>query len=72
MPSIPFSEEDNRGRLAHLLMKLSDRKDEIVDRLMALQIDKPGDRWYGGLRNTHEIPNAHATIELIVKLGVMN
>lgn len=69
LPSIAFSEEANRGRLVNMLMKLSDLNDDRVDRLMALQIDKPGDRWHGGLRNNHEIPNAHTTKELIVKLG---
>ncbi|NRB47914.1 MAG: hypothetical protein HRU41_09610 [Saprospiraceae bacterium] len=69
LPAMAFSEEDNRGRLAQLLMKLSDLNDAKVDRLMALQIDKPGDRWHGGLSNAYEIPNAHATKEIILKLG---
>ncbi len=69
LPTIAFSEKDNRGRIERMLVKLSEINDDVVDRLLELQIDKPGDRWHGGLRNNHEIPNAHATKEIILKLG---
>lgn len=69
LPAIAFSEEDNRGRIERMLVKLSEINDDVVDRLLELQIDQPGDRWHGGLMNNHEIPNAHATKEIILKLG---
>ena len=69
LPTIAYSAENVRGRIEGMLEKLSEINDDVVDRLMELQIDKPGDRWHGGLMNNHEIPNAHATKEIIVKLG---
>lgn len=69
LPTIAYAAENVRGRIEHMLVKLSEINDDVVDRLLELQIDNPGDRWHGGLRNNHEIPNAHATKEIIVKLG---
>lgn len=69
LPSIAYAEEDMRDRVERMLIQLTDINDKVVDDLLELQIDKPGDRWHGGLMNSHEIPNAHATKEIIVKMG---
>ncbi|PHN01029.1 hypothetical protein [Flavilitoribacter nigricans] len=43
--------------------------DEKVPGLLEKQIDQPGDRWHGGLKNVYELPNEHSTTSFMVVLG---
>ena len=69
LPSIAYSEEEIRGRLKSMLIKLSKINDKEVDEIIDLQINNPGDPWHGGMMNRYEIPNAHSTRSFIVSLG---
>lgn len=63
----PWSEESRK--LKEVIKKLTSINDEKVEGLLARQIDRPGDRWHGGLPNAYELPNEHSTTSFIVVLG---
>ena len=52
-----------------IIEQLSLLNDKNVPTLLNKQIDKPGDRWDGGLANAHEIPNPHSTRSFITVLA---
>ncbi|MEQ6120196.1 hypothetical protein [Reichenbachiella sp. MALMAid0571] len=52
-----------------ILKKLSVLNDDKVDGLLKQQVDKPGDRWNGGVMNNFELVNAHSTYGFIVTLA---
>ena len=48
---------------------LSELNDEKIEELLSTQINAPGHRWDGGLKNEYEIPNAHSTSGFLEVLG---
>jgi hypothetical protein len=68
-PSFAYSKSNAPKTIDTILKKLSEISDRGVEDTLSMQIDKPGDRWHGGLINSYEIPNAHATSGLITKVG---
>jgi len=52
-----------------IIQKLTELNDEKIEELLTRQIDKPGDRWDGGIINAYDIPNAHSTSGFLEILG---
>lgn len=69
LPPLAYSEKDIHGRVPSMLKTLSNLNDLEVDDWIEKQIDKPGDRWHGGMMNSFEVPNAQTTKDFIMKLG---
>jgi len=57
------------GSTKHILKKLSKINNSQIESLFKKQVNKPGDRWNGGVINTYDIPNVHSTNDFIVQLG---
>ncbi len=53
-----------------VIKKLSVLNDAAIEDLLVRQVNKPGDRWDGGVYNDYDLPNAHATNNFICKLGI--
>lgn len=68
-PSLAYSQSNASKSIDAILKRLSEISDKGVEDTLSMQINKPGDRWHGGVMNNFEIPNAHATSGLITKLG---
>ena len=56
----------NREEISKKLVEINDEK---IEALIDKQIDKPNDRWNGGLMNGYQIPNAHSTASFLVTLS---
>ena len=54
---------------ADIIRKLTAINDDKVEGLLEKQINEPGTRWHGGLKNAYELPNEHSTTSFIVVLG---
>ncbi len=67
-PAITFPRIKNSGA-DRIIKELSELNDEKIAGLLSNQLDKPGDRWDGGLRNAYEIPNVHSTSNFLEVLG---
>ncbi len=52
-----------------LIKKLTRLNDKNVESVLKKQIDKPGDRWHGGVPNKYGIPTSQRTNGLIITLG---
>ncbi len=57
------------GGSDEILKKLSKINDERIEGLLARQVNKPGDRWDGGVVNAYELPNVHTTNGFLMALG---
>ncbi len=64
--AFPGNIKSGADRIIRLLTELNDEK---IEGLLSSQIDKPGDRWDGGIINEYEIPNAHSTSAFLMVLG---
>ncbi|MFK7921976.1 MAG: hypothetical protein AB8H47_08465 [Bacteroidia bacterium] len=51
------------------LRKIVPINDARIEDLLAMQLNRPGDRWDGGAQNAYELPNAHSTYGFIVRLA---
>ena len=52
-----------------LLARLTDINDGLIEDQLALQMDRPGDRWHGGIKNAFEIVNEHSTLSFFGRLA---
>ncbi|WP_020533114.1 hypothetical protein [Flexithrix dorotheae] len=59
----------NKNSKPEILQKLSELNDKHIEHLLEMQINDPNSPWHGGLSNAYDIPNAHSTYGLIVRLG---
>ena len=55
---------------APVVKKLSVLNDAGIENLLKQQVNKPGNRWDGGVYNDYDLPNAHATNNFICRLGI--
>jgi hypothetical protein len=67
-PRVAFPQSNRRGA-KQITKKLTELNDERIKGLLSNQMDKPGDRWDGGVLNEYEIPNAHSTSGFLTVLG---
>ena len=51
-----------------ILNKLSLINDSKIESLLLMQITKPKSRWDGGVMDIYHVPNAHSTMNFIIKL----
>ena len=51
-----------------ILKKLSLINDSQIETLLIMQISKPKSRWDGGVMDIYHVPNAHSTMNFIIKL----
>ena len=56
----------DRDRILKELARITDGK---IEGYLGSQINKPNDRWDGGMKNGFQIPNAHSTANFIVTLS---
>ena len=72
LPSMVWSKDPSitPGGADAIIKKLTHLNDLKVPGLLDRQINKPGDRWEGGVQNAYELPNAHATRDLIAVAGI--
>ena len=52
-----------------ILKKLSIINDSKIKRLLPMQINKANSRWNGGVMDIYHVPNAHSTMNFIIKLS---
>ena len=52
-----------------VLKKLSLINDSKIERLLLMQINKANSRWNGGVMDIYHVPNAHSTMNFIIKLS---
>ena len=52
-----------------ILKKLSLINDSKIERLLPMQINKANSRWNGGVMDIYHVPNAHSTMNFIIKLS---
>jgi hypothetical protein len=59
-PAVAYTIPRSSGSdsILKILVELNDAK---IEALLSCQLDKPGDRWDGGIVNEFDIPNAHST-----------
>ncbi len=51
-----------------LLKKLSIINDSTIESLLLMQISDQNSRWDGGVKDIYQVPNAHSTMNFIIKL----
>ena len=51
-----------------ILKKLSLINDSKIESLLLMQITEPKSRWDGGVMDIYHVPNAHSTMNFIIKL----
>lgn len=71
LPTLSWAETLNHWNTdaTEIIKKLTTINDEKVEGLLEKQIDQPGSRWHGGLKNAYELPNEHSTTSFMVVLG---
>lgn len=61
--------KDNKNGANEIIKKLSLLNDIDVDDYLSRQVNKPGDRWDGGVEDKYNMRNVHTTKELISVVG---
>ncbi len=69
IPSLAWSQTTGYNGAGQILKKLSKINDAKIPDLLSRQVEKPGDRWDGGVVDNYELPNVHSTNWFIVTLG---
>lgn len=69
LPNLSWAQisSNNANRSNEILRNLSAFNDERVTGLLKDQLNKPGDRWDGGVVNIYDLPNVHSTCWFIVR-----
>lgn len=71
LPKLNWAEKvlNSKNARDQILTKLITYYDDRIEALLDSQINNPGSRWHGGLKNNVEIPNVHSTNSFIVVLA---
>ena len=51
-----------------ILRKLSLINDSKIEPLLLMQISEQNSRWNGGVKDVYQVPNAHSTMNFVIKL----
>lgn len=66
LPGMAWPQTTGNGGAEQILKKLSKINDANIPGLLSKQLNKPGDRWDGGVADNYELPNVHSTCWFIV------
>ena len=67
-PALAFPKRTGSGA-DRIIKELTHLNDKRIEEHLSRQVNKPGDRWDGGVINVYEIPNAHSTSGFLEVLG---
>lgn len=69
IPTVAWSQTTGNDGAEQILKKLSKINDANIPDLLSKQLNKPGDRWDGGVVDNYELPNVHSTCWFIVTIA---
>ena len=70
LPALSFSQAPNsKTDVDGILKRLTEINDDLVEGLLAKQVDLPGDRWHGGVVDVYQLVNTHATVWFFIRLA---